>query len=66
MTPGTGRASLGPDMNRRGFLRAVGATGLWFWMTRPARLSAAPKKTVEELIRQALAERREVQFKYHG
>jgi len=53
-------------MNRRGFLRAVGATGLWFWMTRPARLSAAPKKTVEELIRQALAERREVQFKYHG
>lgn len=53
-------------MNRRGFLRAVGATGLWFWMTRPAHLSAAPKKTVEELLRQALAECREVQFKYHG
>ncbi len=53
-------------MNRRGFLRAVGATGLWFWMTRPALLSAAPKKTTAELLRQALAERREVQFKYHG
>ena len=53
-------------MNRRGFLRAVGATGLWLWMTRPALLSAAPKKTVEELLRQALQERRLVQFKYHG
>jgi predicted DNA-binding transcriptional regulator YafY len=54
-------------MNRRGFLRAVGATGLWLWMiTRPALLSAAPKKTADELIRQALVERRVVQFKYHG
>ncbi len=53
-------------MNRRGFLRAVGATGLWLLMTRPAVLSAAPKKTAEELLRQALTERRVVQFKYHG
>jgi len=54
-------------MNRRGFLRAVGATGLWLWMiTRPALLPAAPKQTVEELLRQALSERRVVQFKYHG
>ena len=53
-------------MNRRGFLRAVGATGLWLFMTRPALLSAAPKKTADELIRQALIERRVVQFKYHG
>src|SRR6267154_2125272 len=66
LTPRAGRASSGPDMNRRGFLRAVGATGLWFWLTRPARLAAAPKKTVAELLRQALAERREVQFEYHG
>jgi predicted DNA-binding transcriptional regulator YafY len=53
-------------MNRRGFLRAVGATGLWFWILGPALWAAAQKKTVEELLRQALAERREVQFKYHG
>lgn len=53
-------------MNRRGFLRAVGATGLWCWLARPALVAAAPKKTAEELLRQALAERREVQFKYHG
>ena len=54
------------QMNRRGFLRAVGATGLWLLMTRPALLPAAPKNTAEELIRQALIERRVVQFKYHG
>jgi predicted DNA-binding transcriptional regulator YafY len=53
-------------MNRRGFLRAVGATGLWLLLTRPAPLSAAPKMTAEELLRQALQERRVVQFKYHG
>jgi len=53
-------------MNRRGFLRAVGATGLWCLLTRPAPLPAALKKTIEELIRQALNERRVVQFKYHG
>ncbi|HEY0865461.1 MAG TPA: WYL domain-containing protein [Lacunisphaera sp.] len=53
-------------MNRRGFLRAVGATGLWCLLTRPALLPAAPKKTADELLRQALSERRVVQFKYHG
>lgn len=53
-------------MNRRGFLRAVGATGLWCLLTRPALLLAAPKKTADELLRQALGERRVVQFKYHG
>lgn len=53
-------------MNRRGFLRAVGATGLWLLLTRPALLPAAPKKTADELIRRALGERRVVQFKYHG
>lgn len=53
-------------MNRRGFLRAVGATGLWCLLTRPALLPAAPKKTAVELLRQALKERRVVQFRYHG
>jgi hypothetical protein len=53
-------------MNRRGFLRAVGATGLWCLLTRPAPLPAAPKRTAEELLRQALNERRVVRFKYHG
>ncbi|SDR97286.1 WYL domain-containing protein [Opitutus sp. GAS368] len=53
-------------MNRRGFLRAVGATGLWLWILGPALWAAARKKTVEERLREALAERREVQFKYHG
>jgi len=53
-------------MNRRGFLRAVGATGLWLMVTRPAFLAAAPKKTADELLRQALLERRVLQFKYHG
>jgi hypothetical protein len=53
-------------MNRRGFLRAVGATGLWLSLTRPAQVLGAPKKTPEELLRQALQERRVVQFRYHG
>jgi predicted DNA-binding transcriptional regulator YafY len=53
-------------MNRRGFLRAVGATGLLLWMQGPADGAAAPKKTPEELIRQALAEKRMIQFRYHG
>ena len=53
-------------MNRRGFLRAVGATGLLLWMQGPAVGNAAPKQTPEELIKQALAERRLLQFDYHG
>jgi predicted DNA-binding transcriptional regulator YafY len=53
-------------MNRRGFLRAVGATGLLLWMQGPAVVAAAPKIIAEELIRQALQERRIVQFRYHG
>ena len=53
-------------MNRRGFLRAVGATGLWCLMTRPALLPAAPKPAAEELLRQALAGRCVVRFNYHG
>ena len=54
------------DMNRRGFLRAVGATGLLLLMQGPAVGTAAPKKTPAELIKQALAERRLLQFDYHG
>jgi predicted DNA-binding transcriptional regulator YafY len=53
-------------MNRRGFLWAVSATGLWLLLTRPVLLSAAPKKTAEETLRPAIAERRVVQFRYHG
>ena len=53
-------------MNRRGFLRAVGATGLLLWMHGPAVGTAAPKPTAEELIQQALAGRRLLQFDNHG
>jgi len=53
-------------MNRRGFLRAVGATGLLLWMQGPAVGTAAPKKSPEDLIRQALTGRRVLQFRYHG
>lgn len=53
-------------MNRRGFLRAVGATGLLLWMQGPAVGTAAAKKSPEELIRRALAEKRMLQFRYHG
>lgn len=53
-------------MNRRGFLRAVGATGLLLWMQGPAMVAATPTKSAEKLLRQALQERRVVQFRYHG
>lgn len=54
-------------MNRRGFLRAVSATGLMFATLSPAVWAAGVSKiTMEEQLRQALAERRVVQFRYHG
>jgi hypothetical protein len=53
-------------MSRRGFLRAVGATGLGLWWPGLAVWFGESKKTAGELIRQALQERREVQFRYHG
>ena len=53
-------------MNRRGFLRAVGATGLLLSMQGPAVAMAVLKKKPEDLIQQALTERREVEFTYHG
>jgi len=53
-------------MNRRGFLRAVGATGLLLLMQGPARAMAQRPRTTEEIIRQALKERAELQFDYHG
>ena len=54
-------------MNRRGFLRAVGATGLLLWMQGPAAGAAADRETPQEkMIRRALAERRMLQFDYHG
>lgn len=51
-------------MNRRGFIRAaVGVLGLGLGLNGVA---AAPKATTEEIIRRALAERRVLQFNYHG
>lgn len=47
-------------MNRRGFILTLGGIGLWLG------LAATPKPTARELLRQALTERRVVQFKYHG
>lgn len=52
-------------MNRRGFLRAVGATGLLLWMQGPAAGAAAGRQNPEELIRRALRERHLVRFDYH-
>lgn len=53
-------------MNRRGFLRAVGATGLLLCMQGPAVGAAAGGKPPEEQIKQALARRRMLEFDYHG
>jgi predicted DNA-binding transcriptional regulator YafY len=54
-------------MNRRSFLRAAGATGLLLIMHGPAAGSIfGSKVSMETQIRQALAERRLVKFKYHG
>jgi predicted DNA-binding transcriptional regulator YafY len=54
-------------MNRRGFLRAVSATGLLLMTQSPAVGAAGgSKESMERQLRQALVERRVVQFKYHG
>lgn len=54
-------------MNRRGFLRAASATGLLLVMQSPAAGAIfGSKVSMEALIRQALAGRRLVKFKYHG
>jgi len=53
-------------MNRRGFLRAVGATGLALLWRGPAVAKDSPDEPNEKLLRRALAERRFVTFKYHG
>lgn len=54
-------------MNRRGFLRAVSATGLLLIMQSPAVWAAGVSQNgMEQELRRALAERRIVQFKYHG
>jgi predicted DNA-binding transcriptional regulator YafY len=52
-------------MNRRGFLRAVSATGLALLWPGLAAAKNSPPKTNEEILRQALTARRIVQFKYH-
>ena len=54
-------------MNRRGFLRAVGATGLLLVMQSPGVAGIfGTKQTAETMIREALAERKVLKFKYHG
>jgi hypothetical protein len=54
-------------MNRRGFLRAAGATGLLLAMQGPAAGSIfGSRQSMEDLIRQALSERWMLKFKYHG
>ena len=60
---GPGKSAASGGMNRRGFMRVVGAIGLGFGWGGPA--DAAGKSTAE-IIRQALAEHRVVEFKYHG
>ncbi|MBA3850005.1 MAG: hypothetical protein C0502_08420 [Opitutus sp.] len=54
-------------MNRRGFLRAVGAAAAWC-CSRSARAvaAAAASPGVEALLRAALRERRVVRFRYRG
>ncbi len=47
-------------------MRAVGGIGLGLCLSGTSNLAAAPKKNTNDLFRQALAERRVVQFKYHG
>ncbi len=53
-------------MNRRGFLRAVGATGLALWWRGLAAAKDAPRPNPGKILRRALAERRIVEFRYHG
>jgi predicted DNA-binding transcriptional regulator YafY len=54
-------------MNRRGFLRAASATGLLLLLQSPAVGAVfEPRQRMESSIRQALAERRLLKFKYHG
>jgi predicted DNA-binding transcriptional regulator YafY len=54
-------------MNRRGFLRAVGATGLLLAMQGPAAGAIfGSKQSMEDLIRRALSEKQMLKFKYHG
>jgi len=53
--------SLPTRMNRRGFIRAVTLLGLGLGLNG---MAATPP--TEQIVRQALAERRVVQFKYHG
>jgi hypothetical protein len=54
-------------MNRRGFLWAVGATGLGICLPGLAGcVAASTGRSTDKLVRQALAERRILQFDYQG
>jgi hypothetical protein len=60
------RRSLGALMNRRGFLRAVGAAGVLLFGLRPSAAGAGVADRLKVRLRQALRERRVVTFRYHG
>ncbi len=60
------RASIAPFMNRRGFLRAVGAAGVLLFGLRPSAAAAGVADKTGKLLRQALRDRRVVSFRYHG
>jgi hypothetical protein len=53
-------------MNRRGFLRAVSATGLALLWPGLAAAKAAPKKSADEILREAIMARRVIEFSYLG
>lgn len=52
-------------MNRRGFLRAVGAAVAWSWC-QLARAAAPAEASPEAVIRTAIARRRTLAFTYQG
>ncbi|MDP2137880.1 MAG: WYL domain-containing protein [Candidatus Didemnitutus sp.] len=53
-------------MNRRGFLRAVGATGMWLLLHRPAAAKPSRHQRGLELLRAAIAGRKVIRFRYQG
>lgn len=54
-------------MNRRGFLRAVGAAGLWLMLPAPAAAAATHgTRRRAEKIRQAIRGRHVLRFDYQG
>lgn len=53
-------------MNRRGFLWAVGAAGLWLLLPASAAAEPIKEKQTREKIRTAIRGRRMLRFRYQG